>query len=84
MDTTLWIIAGTLFLVFLIMIPVQYTYIKALNEDPRRKGKNQGQYYEDMSFQEEQLHLSNQVLYWPSSIVASIIYKARHKKNKVK
>ncbi|MGM1047487.1 DUF3949 domain-containing protein [Paenibacillus uliginis] len=65
------------------MIPVQYNYIKALNEDPRRKEKTQNEYYEGMSFQEEQLHFNSQGgLFWPSSFVASLIYKFRHKKKK--
>lgn len=84
MDSSLKIVVGILFLFFLIMIPVQYNYIKALNEDPRRKEKSQNEYYEGMSFQEEQLHFNSQgfSLFWPSTLVASLIYKARHRKKK--
>ncbi|WP_422661548.1 DUF3949 domain-containing protein [Paenibacillus sp. EC2-1] len=65
------------------MIPVQYNYIKAINEDQRRKNKTQNQYYEGMSYQEEQLHFNTQLAFWPSSFVASLIYKARHGKSKI-
>ena len=38
MSSEMWIIASVLVAAFLIMIPVQYRYISALKEDPRRQG----------------------------------------------
>jgi len=81
MGSMLWVIAGVLFAAFLIMIPVQYRYIKELNEDPRRKGISQEAYYKKMSFQEEQLHYNAQSSFWPSAMVAAWIYRWRHGKN---
>lgn len=79
MSSVMWIIAGVLIAVFLIMIPVQYRYIAALREDPRRKGVDQETFYKNMSFQEEQLHYSAQMWYLPSNMVASWIYNWRHR-----
>jgi len=80
MSSMLWVIAGVLFAAFLIMIPVQYRYIKEINEDPRRKGVSQETYYKNMSFQEEQLHYNAQSAFWPSAAVAAWIYRWRHRK----
>ncbi|SEM45707.1 Protein of unknown function [Paenibacillus sp. cl141a] len=82
MSSMIWIIAGVLLAVFLIMIPVQYRYIAALKNDPRRQGTDQETYYNKMSFQEEQLHYSTQGWFWPSSMVASWIYSWRHRDKK--
>ena len=82
MSSVMWIIAGVLVAVFLIMIPVQYRYIAALKKDPRRQGVDQETYYNNMSFQEEQLHYGTQGWFWPSSMVASWIYNWRHKSGK--
>ncbi|AYB42139.1 DUF3949 domain-containing protein [Paenibacillus lautus] len=82
MSSEMWIIASVLVAAFLIMIPVQYRYIAALKEDPRRQGVDQETYYNNMSFQEEQLHYNTQVLFLPSTMVASWIYNWRHKSGK--
>lgn len=82
MSSMIWIFAGVLLAVFLIMIPVQYRYIAALKNDPRRQGTDQETYYNNMSFQEEQLHYNTQVLFLPSTMVASWIYNWRHRSGK--
>ncbi|MBT2764743.1 DUF3949 domain-containing protein [Paenibacillus sp. ISL-20] len=80
MNSEMWIIGSILVAVFLFMIPVQYRYIAALKKDPRRQGVDQETYYNNMSFQEEQLHYSTQWWFLPSTMVASWIYNWRHKK----
>lgn len=83
MDSAMWIVAGVLFAAFLIMIPVQYRYIEAIKEDPRREGLDQETYYKNMSFQEEQLHYSMEGWFWPSAMIVAWIYRVKHrKKNK--
>ncbi|MFG1736006.1 DUF3949 domain-containing protein [Paenibacillus sp. 843] len=82
MSSVMWIIAGVLVAVFLIMIPVQYRYIEALKKDPLRQGVDQETYYNKMSFQEEQLHYNTQIMFLPSTMVASWIYNWRHKGGK--
>ncbi|RAR42689.1 DUF3949 domain-containing protein [Paenibacillus sp. MDMC362] len=83
MSSAMWIIASVLVAAFLIMIPVQYRYIAALKKDPRRQGVDQETYYNNMSFQEEQLHYNTQGWFWPSTMVASLIYNWRHKSGKM-
>lgn len=81
MSSMIWIIIAILFAAFLIMVAVQYCYIKALKEDPRRRSMDQKTYYKNMSFQEEQLHYNAQSSFWPASVVAAWIYRLRHKKS---
>ncbi|WP_429706693.1 DUF3949 domain-containing protein [Bacillus rhizoplanae] len=69
-------------LYFLIMIPIQYSYISSLKERMKKTGLTQSELYEKMSFEEEQSHFSLQgnLFNLPSAIVASLIYKLRHRK----
>ncbi|MEI4829595.1 DUF3949 domain-containing protein [Bacillus sp. FJAT-53711] len=69
-------------LYFLIMIPIQYSYISGLKERMRKTRLTQSELYEKMSFEEEQTHFSLQgnLFNLPSAIVASLIYKLRHRK----
>ncbi|MBP2000522.1 hypothetical protein J2Z69_001553 [Paenibacillus shirakamiensis] len=81
MNYTLGILAAaSLVLVFAIMVRVQYGYISQLRGQRHKTGSEQNTYYEKMTFEEEQLHYNQQGGFWPASLVASIIYKARHKK----
>ncbi|MGG2018163.1 DUF3949 domain-containing protein [Bacillus sp. S10(2024)] len=66
---------------FLIMIPIQYSYISGLKERMKRTGLTQNELYEKMSFEEEQAHfnLQGSLFNLPSALVASYIYKLRHR-----
>ncbi|MEQ2526425.1 DUF3949 domain-containing protein [Robertmurraya yapensis] len=68
-----------------ILLPIQYRYIKELKEmDKERKalGLSQNEYYEKMSFENEQLHFNAQgnPLFIGANILATLLYKWRHKK----
>ncbi|MGV2805728.1 DUF3949 domain-containing protein [Clostridium perfringens] len=80
MNSEWWIVGSILVAGFLFMIPVQYRYIAALKNDPRKRGVDQETYYNKMSFQEEQLHYNTQIMFLPSTMVASWIYNWRHRK----
>lgn len=66
---------------FLIMIPIQYSYISGLKERMKRTALTQNELYEKMSFEEEQAHfnLQGNLFNLPSALVASYIYKLRHR-----
>lgn len=68
---------------FLVMIPVQYSYISGMKDKLKRTNLSQEQLFEKMSFEEEQLHFSIQgnPFNIPSTIVANLIYKLRHGNN---
>ncbi|CAG9611423.1 hypothetical protein BACCIP111899_00593 [Bacillus rhizoplanae] len=69
-------------LYFLIMIPIQYSYISGLKERMKKTGLTQSELYEKMSFEEEQAHfnLQGNLFNLPSAIVASLIFELRHRK----
>lgn len=64
---------------FLIMIPIQYSYISEMKE--RLKNKSHNEVYESMSFEEQELHYNAQgsLLNLPSNLVAQLIYMLRHR-----
>ncbi|MGF9963483.1 DUF3949 domain-containing protein [Bacillus rhizoplanae] len=68
-------------LYFLIMIPIQYSYISGLKERMKEIGLAQSELYEKMSFEEEQAHfnLQGNLFNIPSALVVSLIYKLRHR-----
>ncbi|YBZ87834.1 DUF3949 domain-containing protein [Paenibacillus sp. AK002] len=57
-------------------------YCSVKGRSPKAGGGDQETYYNNMSFQEEQLHYNTQVLFLPSTMVASWIYNWRHKSGK--
>jgi hypothetical protein len=69
-------------LYFLIMIPIQYSYIPGIKQRMKKTGLSQEELYKNMSFEEEQLHFHMQgnILNLSSAIVANFLYKARHGK----
>lgn len=71
-----------LFIVTLVILPIQYKYIEGLEEMKKKSGKTQGEIYEEMSPQEQVLHRNAQanILFIPANIIAHIIYKRKHKK----
>ncbi|MFD1020029.1 DUF3949 domain-containing protein [Thalassobacillus hwangdonensis] len=82
LTTIILIIVGIYLLINAIMTPIQYRYYQGMSEEQKRKGKSKQEYYEDMSFQEEQMHFFNQssILFLPASITAYTIYKLRKNK----
>ncbi|WP_064094412.1 DUF3949 domain-containing protein [Rossellomorea aquimaris] len=69
------IIALMLFIVTMIMVPIQYRYIKRVEEERKEDT------YERMSAQEQFLHYNAQSnpLFLPANIIAYIIYKSINK-----
>jgi hypothetical protein len=66
------------------MIPIQYLYISGIKERARKWKLSQEQMYENMSFEEEQLHfhIQGNIANLPSTIVAHFLYQLRHRKSK--
>ncbi|MBT2678120.1 DUF3949 domain-containing protein [Bacillus sp. ISL-35] len=64
-----------------IMTPIQYRYIKSMEDSKKRRKQTQSEMYEEMPVQEEVLHLNLQSnpLFLPANIIAGIIYKIRHR-----
>lgn len=65
---------------FLIMIPIQYSYISEMKQ--RLKNKSHNEVYDSMSFEEQELHYNAQgnLLNFPSNLVAQLIFTLRHRK----
>ena len=68
-----WIITS------IIMTPIQYRYIKKMEELKKQKQLSQSEMYEEMPVQEEILHMNLQsnILFIPANIIAGLIYKYR-------
>lgn len=67
---------------FLIMIPIQYSYISEMKQ--RLKNKSHNEVYDSMSFEEQELHYNAQgnLLNFPSNLVAQLIFTLRHRKER--
>lgn len=65
----------------IIMTPIQYRYIKKMEELKKERKQTQGRMYEEMPVQEEILHMNLQSnpLFIPANIIAGLIYKYRHR-----
>ncbi|MFT9599144.1 DUF3949 domain-containing protein [Mesobacillus sp.] len=63
-----------------IMTPIQYKYIKKMEELKKEQKLTQSKMYEEMPVQEEILHMNLQSnpLFIPANIIAGTIYKFRH------
>jgi predicted membrane protein len=63
----------------IIMTPIQYRYIKKMEELKKQKQLSQSEMYEEMPVQEEILHMNLQsnILFIPANIIAGLIYKYR-------
>lgn len=75
----IWIIA-VVGIIFVVMVFMQYRYISELKKLKHDSGRDQNQFYENMSFEQEQLHGNLQGSFWPASLVAQLIYRLRHRK----
>jgi hypothetical protein len=75
------LVAAVLFVITLIMIPVQYRYIQSMEEEREKKKQKHGEVYDKMPVGEEFLHLNAQInpLFLPANLIAYLIFKAKHK-----
>ncbi|MBO9130892.1 DUF3949 domain-containing protein [Bacillus sp. 165] len=82
MFSAFWLLLVIYLIYFLVMIPVQYRILAGLKERQTKTSLSQSELYENMSFEEEQLHFHNQgnLFNLPSAIVANTIYKLKHRK----
>jgi len=81
MDIALIVIISVLVLYFLAMIPLQYNYIKEMQENKAKTQKANEEIIDNMSFENQQLtyNMQGYLFTLPSSIVAWVIYKIRHR-----
>ncbi|ARJ24257.1 DUF3949 domain-containing protein [Bacillus mycoides] len=65
---------------FIILVPIQYNYIKMLKEKQKKMNVSQNELYDKMSYEESQIHYHYQsnVFTIPASLIASIVYKVKH------
>jgi flagellar biosynthesis protein FliP len=77
------LIALALFVITLVMIPVQYRYIKAMEEEKKKKKRKSGEVFDTMPFGEAFLHQNAQSnpLFLPANLIAYIIYRMKNKGN---
>ena len=70
----------------LVLLPMQYRYIVQLKESHKKSMENGlpvDEYYESKSFQTQLLHLNAQgnILFIGANVMASLLYKWKHRKN---
>jgi Sec-independent protein secretion pathway component TatC len=85
MMSSAWLFFGGIALLyFFVMVPIQYLYISGIKERTRKSKLSQEQMYENMSFEEEQLHfhIQGNIANLPSTIVAHFLHQLRHRKSK--
>ncbi|PGO31378.1 hypothetical protein CN984_09640 [Bacillus cereus] len=65
---------------FIILVPIQYNYIKMLKTKQEKMNVSQDKLYAKMSYEESQIHYHYQsnIFTIPASLVASIVYKLKH------
>ncbi|WP_299090975.1 DUF3949 domain-containing protein [uncultured Metabacillus sp.] len=83
--TTLGII-GAYLLLSLLLLPMQYRYIKQLKEDEKERkvlGLTADAYYERMGFETQQLHFNAQgnLLFLGANLLATLVYNWKHKRS---
>jgi predicted membrane protein len=85
MDSIFWFLiilfSLPLLITTAIMTPIQYRYIKTMEDSKKRRKQILSEMYEEMPVQEEVLHMNVQSnpLFLPANILAGIIYKLRHR-----
>ncbi|GCF74296.1 DUF3949 domain-containing protein [Bacillus cereus] len=65
---------------FIILVPIQYNYIKILKTKQEKMNVSQDELYDKMSYEESQIHYHYQsnIFTIPASLVASIVYRVKH------
>lgn len=78
------IIGGVILLYIIVMVPLQYQYISEMKAIKNKTHKTQNEIYDNMSFEEQQLHynLQGSLINLPSSLIAMLIYKIVHPQTK--
>lgn len=80
-------ILGAYILLSLLLLPVQYKYIKELKET-QKKNKDRGvsieDHYDQMSFETQQLHFNAQgnFLFIGANMLAAIVYHLKNREKK--
>lgn len=74
-------------LLSLALLPIQYRYIKQLKESHKRnkeRGISTEDYYDQMSFETQQLHFNAQgnVLFIGANLLATLFYHWKYRKKK--
>jgi Protein of unknown function (DUF3949) len=74
-------------IISLLILPFQYRFLIALKEEEKKnklKGKTQGEMYEAMNAGEQSLHgnMQGNPLFFLANILASIIFRIKHPKDK--
>nr|WP_263323484.1 DUF3949 domain-containing protein [Neobacillus sp. Marseille-Q6967] len=85
MDKVFWAFILGYVLLSIILVPFQYRYIEQLEKMRKaneKKGKSQGEMFEDMEFENQVLHANAQgnLLFILANILATILYKIKHRK----
>lgn len=78
------IVIGLYALLSIVLVPMQYKYVKSLKEMEKERnemGLTQNEYYEKMRFEYQELHLNAQgnSLFIGANLLASLLYKWKHK-----
>ncbi len=78
-------IIGAYLLLSLLLVPVQYKYIKLLKETQKRnkeRGVSEEDHYDQMSFETQQLHFNAQgnLLFIGANLLATLVYKLKNRK----
>ncbi|WML41572.1 DUF3949 domain-containing protein [Neobacillus sp. OS1-2] len=78
------VILGVYLLLSLILLPMQYSYVKELkkmDQKRREQGISQNEMYDRMGFEQQQLSFNAQgnPLFIGANIFATILYKWKHK-----
>jgi hypothetical protein len=78
-------VIGCYILLSLILLPMQYGYIKELkemNKKIKELGLTKEEYYEKMSFENQELHQNAQgsLLFLGANIFATLLYNWKHKR----
>lgn len=81
MDIVYIVIISALVIYFLVMIPLQYNYISEMQEKKAKTQKTNEEIIDNLSFEEQQVtyNMQGNLFTLPSSVVAWIIYKIRHR-----
>lgn len=75
-------IIGAYIVLSLLLVPVQYKYIKQLNETQKRnkeRGVSVEDHYDQMSFETQQLHFNAQgnLLFIGANLLATLVYNLK-------
>jgi Protein of unknown function (DUF3949) len=84
MDIIFWIFVLGYIGISLVLVPFQYRYVEQMEKmrlAHEKKGKSQGDMFEEMEFGQQVLHANVQgnLLFFLANIIATVVYKIRHR-----